>query len=80
MLAVLHVEDVWRPDREAEAEAVFGTASREHPGVAHLLDRTAPAYVGGRVEGVQPVPHYDWGGPGWWRSRPATPCTAPTTS
>ena len=60
MLAVLHVEEVWRPDREAEAEAVFGTASREHPGVAHLLDRTAPAYVGGRVEGVQPVPHYDY--------------------
>ncbi len=60
MLAVLHVEDVRRPDREAEAEAVFGTADREHPGVAHLLDRTGLAYVGGRVEGVQPVPHYDY--------------------
>ncbi len=60
MLAVLHVEEVWRPDREAEAEAVFGTVNREHPGVAHLLDRTAPAYVGGRVEGVQPVAHYDY--------------------
>ena len=60
MLAALHVEEVWRPDREAEAEAVFGTANREHPGVAHLLDRTAPAYVGGRVEGVQPVSHYDY--------------------
>ena len=60
MLAVLHVKDVWCPDREAEAEAVFGTANRKHPGVAHLLDRTAPAYVGGRVEGVQPVPHYDY--------------------
>ena len=60
MLAALHVEDVWRPDCEAEAEAVFGTANREHSGVAHLLDRTAPAYVGGRVEGVQPVSHYDY--------------------
>ena len=60
MLAVLHVEEVWRPDREAEAEAVFGTADREHPGVARLLDGSAPAYVGGRVEGVQPVPHYDY--------------------
>ena len=65
MLAALHVEEVWHPDREAEAAAVFGTASREHPGVAHRFDRTEPAYIGGR------------GGPGWWRSRPATPCTAP---
>ena len=52
MLAVLHVEDVCRPDREAEAEAVFGTTNREHPGVAQLLNRTGPAYVGGRVEGA----------------------------
>ena len=60
MLAVLHVEDVWRPDRGAEAETVFGTADREHPGVAHLLDRAAPVCVGGRVEGVRRVPHYDY--------------------
>ena len=60
MLAVLHVEDVWRPDREAEAEAVFGTTNSEHPGVAHLLDRTEPVYVGGRLEGLQPVSHYDY--------------------
>ena len=60
MLAVLHVEDVWRPDREAEAQAVFGTTNNEHPGVAHLLDRTESVYVGGRLEGLQPVSHYDY--------------------
>ena len=27
MLAVLHVEDVWQPDRKAEAQAVFGSTS-----------------------------------------------------
>jgi sulfate adenylyltransferase len=41
-LAVLRVDDVWRPDRDAEARAVYGTTDREHPGVAHLLDRTHP--------------------------------------
>ena len=41
MLAVLHVEDVWRPDREAEAAAVFGSTNPEHPGVAHLLEGDA---------------------------------------
>ena len=60
MLAALDVEDVWRPDREAEAAAVFGTTSPEHPGVAHLLDRTQPYRVGGRVTAVQPVAHYDY--------------------
>ena len=60
MLAVLHVEDVWRPDREAEAQAVFGTVNREHAGVAHLLDHTGAVYVGGRLEGLQPVSHYDY--------------------
>ena len=60
MLAALQVEDVWRPDREAEAEAVFGTANREHPGVAHLMERTQPYYVGGTLTGVEPVTHYDY--------------------
>ena len=60
MLAVLHVEDIWRPDREAEAQAVFGTTNTEHPGVAQLLKRSEPVYVGGRLAGLQPVVHYDY--------------------
>ena len=60
MLAVLDVEDIWQPDRHAEAAAVFGTTNAEHPGVAHLLDRTQPCYLGGRVTAVQPVTHYDY--------------------
>jgi sulfate adenylyltransferase len=60
MLAALHVEDLWCPDREVEAEAVFGTVRREHPGVAYLLDRTNRVYVGGRLEGVQLPVHYDY--------------------
>ncbi len=60
MLAALHVAEVWRPDRRAEAEAVYGTTSREHPGVAHLLDRTHPWAVGGRLEAVQLPAHYDF--------------------
>src|SRR5919197_2766755 len=42
MLAALHVEEIWRPDRTAEAKAVFGTTDRGHPGVAYLLDRADP--------------------------------------
>jgi sulfate adenylyltransferase len=50
---VLWVEDVWAPDLEAEAEAVFRTTSAAHPGVAHLRERTHPFYVGGRLEAVR---------------------------
>jgi len=60
MLAALHIDDIWTPDREAEAQAVFGTTNREHPGVAALLDRTNPVYVGGRLEGFQLPVHYDY--------------------
>jgi sulfate adenylyltransferase len=60
MLAALHVTDIWQPDRLAEAQAVFGTTSREHPGVAWLMDRTNPYYVGGRIEAIQTPSHYDF--------------------
>ena len=60
MIAAFHVEDVWQPDREAEAQAVLGTTNREHPGVAQLLDRTNPYYVGGTIAGLGPVTHYDY--------------------
>jgi sulfate adenylyltransferase len=60
MLAVLTVSDVWHPDREAEAEAVFGTARPQHPGAGHLLDRTNDVYVGGTLEGIHLPLHYDY--------------------
>ncbi len=60
MLAALHVEDVWQPDKPAEAQSVFGTTSTGHPGVAHLLKQAHPWYVGGRLEGIRVPVHYDF--------------------
>ena len=60
MLAALHIEDMWHPDRKREAEAVFGTTNLEHPGVEFLLNGSNPVYLGGRVEGVQLPVHYDF--------------------
>ncbi len=60
MLAALQVEDVWKPDPAAEAQAVFGTVDPEHPGVGHLLARSYPYYVGGRLELVELPIHYDY--------------------
>jgi sulfate adenylyltransferase len=60
LLATMDVEECWKPDRMAEAEAVYGTTSREHPGVAALLDRTHEWYVGGAIEMVRPPSHRDF--------------------
>jgi sulfate adenylyltransferase len=60
MLAALQVDDVWRPDRTAEVERVFGTANPEHPGVAQVLSLSHPFYVGGRLEGIRLPAHYDF--------------------
>ena len=62
MIAILHVEDVWQPDRQAEGKAVFKSTSAAHPGVAYLMNRSNPWYVGGRLEGLQLPSHYDFKG------------------
>jgi sulfate adenylyltransferase len=60
MLAALRVEEVWRPCKNLEAEAVYGTACREHAGAAYILQKTHPYYVGGRLEGLQLPAYYDF--------------------
>lgn len=60
MLAVLSVEEVWQPDREAEAKSVFGTTSKVHPGADYAVNKSNPWYVGGKLEGVQEPSHYDF--------------------
>jgi len=60
MLAALHVRETWRPDRRAEARAVFGTEEASHPGVGYLLERAGPVYVSGSLEGIQIPRHYDF--------------------
>ncbi len=60
MLAVLHVDEQWTPDRTREAEQVFATTDTTHPGVNNLLNQTNPVYVSGRLEGVEAPTHYDY--------------------
>jgi len=60
MLAVLDVQETWQPDRNQEAESVYGTANTEHPGVDYLLNETKAVYVGGTLKGIQLPDHYDY--------------------
>jgi len=60
MLAVLNVEEVWQPDRKAEAQAVFASTSTAHPGADYTMNKANPWYVGGTLEGTQIPSHYDF--------------------
>jgi sulfate adenylyltransferase len=60
MLAVLHVEDIWQPDRKAEAQGVFGSVSPAHPGADYAMNKSNPWYIGGKIEAVQAPSHYDF--------------------
>ena len=61
MLAALHVEEIWEPDREASAQATFGTTNPEHPGRGPPAPaRRNRVAVGGRLEGMQLPIHYDF--------------------
>jgi sulfate adenylyltransferase len=59
VLAALHVEQIWKPDKHREAIAVYGTDDSDHPGVA-ALSAAHPFYMGGRIEAIQAPRHYDF--------------------
>lgn len=60
LIATMDVESLYRPDKDAEAKSVFGTADDSHPGVAYLMHRAGPVYVGGTLYGVESPVHYDF--------------------
>ncbi len=60
MLAVLNVQEVWQPDRKAEAKAVFNSTSPAHPGADYVINKANSWYVGGTAEGMQLPSHYDF--------------------
>ena len=60
LVATMAVSDLWRPDKAAEARAVFGTTDELHPGVSYLMHRANPVYLGGKLRGVEAPAHYDF--------------------
>ena len=58
-LAILTVDDVYRPDKALEAKEVFG-GDPEHPAVKYLYETADEFYVGGKLEAVNRLQHYDF--------------------
>ncbi|KAF7722607.1 Sulfate adenylyltransferase [Apophysomyces ossiformis] len=59
-LAILTVEDVYKPDKSKEAQLVFGADDSAHPAVHYLHQVAKEFYVGGSLEAIQPPAHYDY--------------------
>lgn len=58
-LAILQVEDFWKPDLEKEALAVYGTTKVEHPGVKQLKQRKE-FYISGSLQGLHYPSHQNF--------------------
>jgi sulfate adenylyltransferase len=56
VVAVLHLEDVYTPEKQVEAQHVLGTTDSSHPGVKRL-ETIGDVYLGGRLSVIhRPVP------------------------
>jgi len=53
-LALFEVSSAYKPDKKAEALAVYGTTDLAHPGVAYLFNETGSIYLGGKVTRISP--------------------------
>lgn len=60
ILANLIVGDIWKPDKQKEAELVFGKADPAHPAVDYLLNKAGDYYVGGDLTLVELPTYYDF--------------------
>ena len=59
-IAILTISDSWVPDREKEAEQVYGSKDIVHPAVNYLLKQSGAIYLGGTLEGLELPRHYDY--------------------
>ena len=60
ILAILSVTDKWLPNKDLEAEKVFGANDLAHPAVNYLHNQAGKIYLGGPVTGIQQPVHYDF--------------------
>lgn len=59
-LATIMVDSIWQPNKDKEAEQVFGKNDRAHPAVNYLHHQANDYYIGGKVEGLNARKHYDY--------------------
>lgn len=59
-LAILHITEIWCPNKKLEAESVLGTTDTAHPAVDYLFNQTGDIYIGGTLTKINSPCHYDF--------------------
>ncbi|PHQ81682.1 MAG: adenylyltransferase [Coxiella sp. (in: Bacteria)] len=59
-LAIFNITELWIPDKNQEAESVFGTLDPMHPAVDYLFNKTEDVYLGGTLTQLRMPRHYDF--------------------
>tara|TARA_B110000263_G_scaffold119247_1_gene103850 strand:+ start:1118 stop:2800 length:1683 start_codon:yes stop_codon:yes gene_type:complete len=60
LIAILNVEEIWKPNKTNEAKSVYGTEDINHPGVYQLFNKTNDYYISGSIENAVFPHHYDF--------------------
>ena len=60
-LGIMTVDDVYKPDKKKEAKEVFG-GDPDHPAIKYLFKVAGDYYVGGKIEAIDRLMHYDYVG------------------
>lgn len=60
VLALVEVNEIWQPNKQLEAEKVFGTTDTLHPGVNYLFNTTGDYYITGKLTKIQAPQHFDF--------------------
>ncbi|CAF9933199.1 Sulfate adenylyltransferase [Imshaugia aleurites] len=58
-LAIITIDDVYKPDKKKEAKEVFG-GDPEHPAIKYLNNTVQDYYVGGKIDAISRLNHYDY--------------------
>jgi sulfate adenylyltransferase len=59
-LAIMYIDDIYKPDLENECIKAYGTSDDNHPFVKLVYERRSMYYVGGRVQKLELPRHYDF--------------------
>jgi sulfate adenylyltransferase len=59
-LAILDIEDIYKPDLDKECLLAYGTNDNNHPYVSIVNERRDMWYVGGKLTKIQLPRHYDF--------------------
>ena len=60
LLAFMHVEEIYKYDKEAEAKGAYGSTGRQTPDPSARMQKLPDHYAAGRLEVIRTPPHYDF--------------------